>query len=110
MPTAALRFCAKPGCANRVPSGYCDECRRSSEKARGTKQERGYGDAWPKLRSTKLASDPLCEDCKDVGRVKLASQVHHIRKIADAPALRLALENLRSLCVPCHNARTARGE
>jgi 5-methylcytosine-specific restriction protein A len=52
--------------------------------------------------------DPCCEDC--LPRITPAVDVHHIRKIADAPELRLVMSNLMSLCKPCHSVRTARGE
>jgi len=39
-----------------------------------------------------------------------AIDVHHIRKIADRPDLRLTLANLMSLCKRHHAIRTQRGE
>jgi 5-methylcytosine-specific restriction protein A len=55
--------------------------------------------------------DPLCEDCITIhDRSTQAVDVHHIKKIIDAPELRLAMDNLMSLCKPCHQIRTARGE
>lgn len=110
MPTAALRFCAHPSCNELVPNGYCIIHTRANEQRRGSKQKRGYGDAWPKVRAAKLSADPLCEDCKEAKRVIVAREVHHIVKIKDAPELRLVMSNLRSLCDPCHDARSARGE
>lgn len=71
---------------------------------------RGYDRTWQKVRSQKLALDPLCQDCICKGRSTAAVDVHHNLKVSDRPDLRLDLENLRSLCKSCHSIRTAKGE
>ena len=73
--------------------------------------KRGYDRRWRNTRAQKLQMDPLCEDCITIhDRSTQAVDVHHIKKIIDAPELRLAMDNLMSLCKPCHQIRTARGE
>jgi 5-methylcytosine-specific restriction enzyme A len=67
-------------------------------------------EAWRRLRAYKLVSDPLCEDCKDQGLITAASEVHHRIKRKASPELAMDLDNLVSLCTPCHSARTARGQ
>ncbi|WP_399262197.1 HNH endonuclease [Terriglobus aquaticus] len=42
------------------------------------------------------------------GRLKRATDVHHIVPIRVAPWLRLVLSNLVSLCKECHSSITAR--
>ena len=58
-------------------------------------------------RDLKLRQDPLCEDCKARGRLVVATEVHHkveVRIDADAS---LDIDNLESLCSPCHSRITA---
>lgn len=45
----ALRVCAEPGCPTLVTSGKCGDCRRKADRARGTKQARGYDAAHDRL-------------------------------------------------------------
>lgn len=61
---------------------------------------------WQRVRLTKLATCPSCEDCKANGLEVAATEVDHV----------LALEaggthdhdNLRALCKPCHSRKTVR--
>lgn len=65
---------------------------------------------WQKLRAKKLASDPLCEECKRKGRVRAASEVHHVtpvESVTDVHSMRMLAydwHNLMSLCHDCHRA------
>jgi len=54
----------------------------------------------------KLRANPLCEECKILGRIVEASMVHHIISIKgkDDPC-RLEWDNLQSLCEACHDAK-----
>ena len=56
------------------------------------------------IRPAKLRQDPLCADHLDKGRSVAASEVDHV----DGDPANNAPENLRSLCKPCHSAKTAR--
>ena len=66
------------------------------------------GSQWIRLRKWKLSRNPLCEDCKERGRIVLATEVHHIMPVedglslADRERLMYAIGNLRSLCHDCH--------
>jgi len=73
---------------------------------RGTAPQRGYDHRWRKLRNAKLAYDPLCEVCMAMGYTEPAQDVDHIVPIEERPDLRLSWDNLRSMCRPCHNAKT----
>jgi len=81
-----------------------------------SRQERGYGAKWEKLRLQILARDQyLCQQCDREGRLTglvtgnprhpRAANVDHITPKAqggtDDP------DNLESLCRTCHNAKTA---
>lgn len=66
------------------------------------------GSQWIRLRKWKLSRNPLCEDCKERGRIVLATEVHHIMPVEDGLSvidrerLMYAIGNLRSLCHDCH--------
>ena len=73
---------------------------------RGTRQERGYGAAWDRLRLVILRRDCyLCQPCKAKDRATAATAVDHIKPKAqggtDDP------ENLQSICDDCHRAKSA---
>ncbi len=63
-----------------------------------------YDAAWQRVRAMKLAQDPLCEEHLRQGHDVAVSMVHHIKPIETHPELRLVMENLQSLCTPCHDA------
>lgn len=116
MANLPLPGCRQPGCPERQSPGkrYCEQHERERwrelDRDRGSSTERGYGHDWRKFRDWFLTVNPLCMDCRDAGRLKPASEVHHIVKVQDDPTLRLVAANCRSLCTPCHAARTRRGE
>lgn len=83
--------------------------KRAYETWRGSSSSRGYDATWRRLRMAFLADNPLCFDCFP-HRFTVATEVHHVRKVADAPELRLEPENLMALCKACHSVRTAKGE
>lgn len=62
------------------------------------------GRAAVKQRARRLRADPLCQDCKAKGLVRLADVVDHITPLAkggdDSDA------NTRNLCDDCHYVRT----
>ena len=114
MPYKPKHPCAYPLCPELAESGqkYC-------EKHKQTKQENytkrsscadGYDRKWQKVRLLKLRINPLCEKClkKKPPIIRQAKEVHHKKKIKDYPELRLVLENLESLCEPCHDEETAK--
>ncbi|WP_315170176.1 HNH endonuclease signature motif containing protein [Alloprevotella tannerae] len=63
---------------------------------------------WMRLRRAKLSETPLCERCTKEGRVRAATEVHHVvpieSAISEAEKTRLAYDfsNLQSLCRECH--------
>ncbi len=104
--------CRHPGCPALVEGGgYCDKHKkqekawknRDYDRQRGTSAQRGYNAQWQKVRRLKLQQDPLCERCLKAGRLVAATVVHHIKPVDKYPELRLAMDNLQSLCQGCHN-------
>ncbi|RSD21067.1 HNH endonuclease [Mesobacillus subterraneus] len=62
--------------------------------------------AWEKCRQLALTRDNyLCQDCFNKNIITSAEMVHHIEALADHPEKALDLDNLVSLCHPCHNKR-----
>jgi hypothetical protein len=66
-----MRVCAQPGCPilveQGVRDGRCDQHRRAKDKARGTRQQRGYDAAHDALRAELLpqAYGQPCHLCKE---------------------------------------------
>ena len=86
-----------------------DEQRRRFDRERGSAASRGYDRTWQRFRDAFLMSHPLCSDCLPK-QVTPAIEVHHIKRLRDAPELRLVEANCLGLCKAHHSARTARGE
>lgn len=78
-----------------------------------SRQSRGYGAAWDRIRKRILARDcGLCQPCQRKGRVTIARAVDHIVSKAKAKLLGWSVarmdaeENLQAICDPCHDAKT----
>jgi 5-methylcytosine-specific restriction enzyme A len=116
MANAPLRQCSHGGCRQliRDASGRCEAHRKPAftrqPDRRLPSSQRGYDADWWRVRALKLVRDPLCEDCTAEGVTCAANEVHHVRKVADHPELRLDIDNLRSLCTRHHSRRTRRRE
>jgi len=61
---------------------------------------------WQKLRKAKLAQQPLCEVCTRMGKATAASHVDHILAISAGGHPFPPLEELMSMCPPCHSIKT----
>lgn len=109
------------------PSTYCSNCQKIYEekqielqkeresrynKKRDPKYKQFYNSIeWKILKEKKLQDEQYqCERCAGKGKRKLATEVHHIKYIQTEEGwpLRLAYDNLESLCVDCHNFRHSR--
>lgn len=74
--------------------------------ARRVEANRFYaGVPWRKLRLAFLREHPTCDECGKLGRVELATDVHHVRERRDHPGLALDPDNLQALCKRCHAAK-----
>lgn len=110
MPSAAPRPCAHPACTELVPNGRCTAHARQQDRDRGTAQERGYGARWQRARASYLSHHPMCAHCLQTGRTTLAVVVDHVLPHRGDHDLFWASGNWQSLCITCHNRKTARGE
>ena len=66
----AKRICAKPGCPKVANGSYCTEHNREKERARGSREERGYGHAHRELRKAFIpehqAGTLICWRCREI--------------------------------------------
>ena len=113
MPHRPGRACTQtPGCPGIVRGGQCSVCgpgRRSQQdydRRRGSAASRGYDRRWQRLRTMVLASSPLCVMCLAENRVTPATEVDHIRPLADGGDH--SEDNLQPLCKSHHSRKTAR--
>ncbi len=97
----------------RSQNGYCDDHadKRSNWNKRpqrtGSTTERGYGHAWRLLREKVLRRDNyLCVNCMVNGYIVEATDVDHI--VSKERGGSDDINNLQSLCSPCHNEKTAK--
>jgi 5-methylcytosine-specific restriction protein A len=97
----------------RDGSGYCAahqsdrKVNKFADDRRGSSTERGYGAAWARLRKVILSRDKgLCQPCLKIGRYRPAQQVDHI--VSKTSGGTDAESNLQSICLDCHQAKTAR--
>ena len=110
MPRKAKRPCRHHGCPRLTEStsGYCTEHEkihlRHYEKARAPIQNQRYGYQWRKLRARFLNRHPLCEQCRLNGKYTSATEVHHIKPLADGGTNDES--NLMALCKSCHSRIT----
>ena len=66
-----------------------------------TRQQRGYGAAWKRVRKVALQRDRhLCQLCLKEGRYTPGTHVDHI--LAKAKGGTDDLSNLQVVCPPCH--------
>jgi hypothetical protein len=69
----AKRPCLEPGCPVLVDAGRCTKHRRALDRARGTRQERGYDAAYDQVhREYQARMDAgevfICWRCPEIGR------------------------------------------
>lgn len=116
MPSKAPKQCNNPSCGRLTHNTYCPQHTqedkrigdRQYKRERTDKKEQQFynSKAWKMLRSTQLSIQPLCEHCLEVGVLKPAYLIDHIKEIKDDWTLRLTLSNVQSLCQACHNKKT----
>ena len=117
MPLRPMVPCRAQGCRALVVSGWClvhkkDDPAQIYEHWRGSSTKRGYGYRWHEFRAALLKQPDfvLCRDCEAEGKITLAQEIHHPKKVADYPELQYDPANCMPLCKTHHAIRTARGE
>jgi len=110
MPKKPKRPCSYPGCPKLTDDMYC-ESHKSVVNKNYNKYERDptsnkrYGRAWKRIRDRYIKAHPLCEECKEQGRLTLAEEVHHVLPLSKGGGNESS--NLMSLCKSCHSSITA---
>lgn len=72
------------------------------DELRGTAYERGYDNAWRRLRDAFIMQNPICVFCGHPAAV-----MDHIVPVAVDRTRRLDVTNLRPVCTGCHAKLTA---
>ena len=110
MPKRPPKPCSHPGCGALVTGreSHCEKHKAAHTWNHGkSRQDRGYGRQWEKIRVHILNRDSyLCLPCLREGRTTPASQVDHIRTKALGGTDDHT--NLQSICTACHRAKTAK--
>lgn len=117
MATKALKPCSHPGCgvlvkdASRCVKHEMVKQGSFADPLRGSRHDRGYGNAWDKTRLRILERDGgLCQICLSKGIVnpcaskKYGAQIDH--KVPKAEGGTDDDENLQTTCVSCHKEKT----
>jgi len=108
----AQRLCATPGCSGSSHATYCAACgvggrpnvRSREQNAKYLNSRGGSGGTWQRIRLEVFARDGYtCQECRITGS---AQQLRCAHIIDGGPA---AMDNLRTLCRPCHKAETPHG-
>jgi len=106
--------CRHGGCPTLLDRpGFCDKHRREvfkSQRERMTvdkaEHDRFYHRvAWKKVRAVQLQLEPLCRMCRTTSKLTPATVVDHIIERSKGGA-DYDMDNLRSVCAPCHNRIT----
>lgn len=110
MPSMPPKPCASPRCHKMASKyGKCEDHQPepwNSSKGKSP-AERGYGSEWVKIRAKALLRDGhLCQACFKAGIITVATEVDHIINKARGGTNRM--ENLQSLCNPCHKDKTSK--
>lgn len=106
MPYKAKRPCAYLGCPKLTAGRYCEnhtkaEAKRYNRYDRDPESNKRYGRSWARIRTAFLAAHPLCERCREEGRLTPAVMVHHKRRLIDGGTN--DWNNLQALCSECHS-------
>lgn len=67
--------------------------------------KRGYDAKWQRFRRWYLRRHPLCQSCKEDGRVRAAVLVDHVIPLSEGGE-HLTEENSQALCRACHARKT----
>ena len=111
MPKRPNKPCRHRSCGvlTRNANGLCDDHQADAAawQHKESSAERGYGARWRKLREIVLRRDAgicRCAECASLGRVRIATEVDHIRPKSEGGTDDLS--NLRAINHECHKIKT----
>lgn len=106
MPMHPGRPCRQLYCPRKAvdKSGYCEKHKPKGYLRQGTAPKQGgYDAAHRRIRLTAFSRDNgLCQLCLKAGRYTEATIAHHIQDVIGHPELKYNLDNIMSVCRPCH--------
>ena len=107
MPVFPRSACAVPGCPERATlRGRCAtharQVRATYDRIRGTRQERGYDNAWLRLVKEAIKAQPWCSVCMHPGSPDNPLTGDHIIPLSKGGTS--TIENIRVLC-RYHNSK-----
>lgn len=115
MPNKPLKPCKYLMCRELVEVGtsYCITHQRQRNNESKRNSTRHWKDwysmpRWRTIRLHWLNANPLCVMCLADNKVVAATVVDHIQDHKGDKSLFLDVNNLQSLCVRCHNSKTAK--
>ena len=118
MPYRNKKPCNHPGCSELIEAGttYCaihekEYISYSNRVYDNTTRDESIAKfynskSWKSVRNRKIKADPICEHCKEKGKIEIAKEVDHIIPIKVDWSKRLDINNLQSLCKSCHRKKT----
>lgn len=112
MPFRPERFCASPGCGQRVLRGHCRQHALALEQQRHNLEVRRWyrTQRWFALRDQVRRERPFCDDCEKAGTLTPWTDLDHTLPHRGDPVLFWSRENVSGKCKAHHTAKTARGE
>ena len=117
-----IKLCAKCRKPIKYPNRFCSDCNeiyKEEEENNIRLRNKRYNQTrdkkylifyksidWNLLKNKKLQDTKYkCERCQELGKHTLAAEVHHLKPIQTEEGweLRLDYNNLKSVCIECHN-------
>lgn len=106
MPMKPKKPCRHPGCPKLTAGLYCEEHAVSHRDDRETSSRRGYDSRWRRARKRFLSAHPLCEKCREQGKLVKADVVDHIIPHRGDEKRFWDEGNWQALCKSCHDSKT----
>jgi 5-methylcytosine-specific restriction enzyme A len=104
----AWRVCSTPGCPTvHDRTGKCIDCRRKTDRQRGSRQARGYDAQYERARATALDGATRCMTCRGPFTEDNPATGGHVRAISQGGT---AADGIGAECQRCnYGKRRLRG-